>query len=392
MAIKGINLSIKPGEKVVVTGRTGRYVQYTRNPMGLIYQTNLVSLSYSGKSSFFLSMLNFLKLEGTILIDGIDISKVPREQLRRVITTIPQDPVIIPGSIRENLLPCDIGGTSPVAGAVGGVDLNQHPITDTDIWDVLKAVRIAEYIQQRGSLDTDIKSMEFSSGQKQLIAIARAMVHQLKYRNKIILMDEFTSSLDYDTDLRIQQVLNTSFSGCTQIIISHRSTGIFNCDLVLTLKNGSLVDKREVGADGFHLDDEASEEDKRPAAPKFVPKPRSEPLNEIPSKWLSAEDTQRWLNGPETDTSSYVSSEPDRPDTQMRRKIKASIKQLRRAREAILAQKAQNESSSSQAAADPEPSQQRGESPPEEGSDADQEGSSQDSTNVASQQPRTDSV
>lgn len=329
----------------------------------VVYSTNLGISHSSGKSTFFLSVLNFLKLEGTIAIDGVDICKVPREQLRRVITTIPQDPVILPGSIRENLLPNILGGMTgnhdqqsaieDNTTALGAVELDSHLISDTDLWDVLKALRIAEYIEGRGNLDTDVKTMEFSVGQKQLIGIARAMVHQLKYRNKVVLLDEFTSSLDYDTDLRVQQVLNTSFSGCTQIVISHRSTGVTNADLVLTLKNGSLVNKRDVAKDGLDFDDDGSDEDMRPAASKFVPKPRSEPLNEIPAKWLSAEDTERWLNGPDTDHSSYVSSEPDRPDAQIRRKLKAAIKQLRRNRDTMLAQRAQEESLAPQESAIP---------------------------------------
>ncbi|CEJ94182.1 hypothetical protein VHEMI09730 [[Torrubiella] hemipterigena] len=345
MALENINITINAGEKVVVTGRTG-----------------------SGKSSFMLTILNFLHLTGTVSIDGIDISKVPREQLRRAITTLPQDPVIIPGTLRQNLLPfepcmerlvaprAEEKGKEPIVEDEEPVDIddldevqvndNAGNVIEVDeggilhdgaVYQVLKDLGLEDYVLERGGLDVEIKLMEFSAGQKQLVAIARAMLHRLKYRTKIVLMDELTSSLDYDTDRRVQRALKIAFSKCTRIIISHRSTGLEDCDRILTLKDGWLTGQREIERDTSDDYDSPFDENEREAmrqtAANVQRAAQSEPLQAIPLSWMGADDAKRWLEETETETSGVDGSDANRPDVIHRRHIKASIKALRRAKQ-----------------------------------------------------------
>lgn len=312
-----------------------------------------------------LTILNFLHLTGTVSIDGIDISKVPRGQLRRAITTLPQDPVILPGTLRQNLVPFEPrveqphtlnnvdNGNEKIPEPEEDPNIDHLPETpdivelgdpiemveggvlhDIAIYQVLKDLGLDTYVKARGGLDVDIKLMEFSAGQKQLMAIARAMLHRLKYRSKIILMDELTSSLDYDTDRRVQRALKIAFSKCTRIIISHRSTGFEDCDRILTLKDGWLTGQREIERDTSDDNDSPFDGDEKAAmretAAKVQKAALSEPLQAIPSSWMGPQDAKRWLEETETENSGHDGSDANRPDVIHRRQMKASIKELRR--------------------------------------------------------------
>ncbi|KAJ2402174.1 hypothetical protein GGI23_000900 [Coemansia sp. RSA 2559] len=225
-ALHGISLSVKHSEKIGVVGRTG-----------------------AGKSSMSLAMLRYLEAsKGRIVLDGVDISKIGLEDLRRNVTIIPQDPVLFNGTIRFNLDP-----------------FGEHP--DELLWDALQrthlvresgsqtsstSVSIAEGINDETpmlermtgiftSLDAEIKEngQNLSQGQRQLVSLARALVR----RSKLIVMDEATASVDFDTDERIQRTIcGPEFANSTLFCIAHRLRTIIDYDKVLVLDKGKVAE------------------------------------------------------------------------------------------------------------------------------------------------------
>ncbi|KAJ2088988.1 hypothetical protein IW138_003829 [Coemansia sp. RSA 986] len=221
-----ISLSAKHGEKIGVVGRTG-----------------------AGKSTMSLALLRYIEAsKGRIVLDGVDISKIGLEDLRRNVTIIPQDPVLFNGTIRFNLDPFD-----------------EHP--DELLWDALKrthlvreresqttstAASITEGASDEApmlermagiftSLDAEIKAngQNLSLGQRQLVALARALVR----RSKLIIMDEATASVDFDTDNRIQRTIRgPEFANSTLFCIAHRLRTIIDYDQVLVLDKGKVAE------------------------------------------------------------------------------------------------------------------------------------------------------
>lgn len=203
----------------------------------------LTSLLYSGKSTLFLTLLNFLKYTGTIFIDGIDISKIPIHRLRAAVTTIPQEHVDIPGTVRDNILPMDIL-KQPGSGFVN----------DEAIVEVLSSLGLMEYISARGGIYRPIEKMEFSIGQKQLLSLARAMLHRLEYGSTIVLMDEATGLVDDETELIMQQAQKDAFGTCTRLVIAHRATAFPDSDFLVEFRDGAI--RRKVNLHEWTIDDE----------------------------------------------------------------------------------------------------------------------------------------
>lgn len=196
--LKGINMDIKPGEKIGVCGRTG-----------------------SGKSSLIMTLLRLLEVtpESTILIDGVDITKISRQAVRSGVNAIPQDAFVLKGSIRLNASP-----------------LKKH--SDEEIIDALRKVRLWSLIQSKGGLDVDLDGDFFSPGQKQLFCLARALLR----KGRIVVMDEVSSSIDIATDKVIQEVIRKEFQGATIISIAHRLDSIIDFDRIAVLSDGQLVE------------------------------------------------------------------------------------------------------------------------------------------------------
>ncbi|KAJ2558786.1 hypothetical protein EV175_000634 [Coemansia sp. RSA 1933] len=225
--LHGVSLMAKHGEKIGVVGRTG-----------------------AGKSSMSLALLRFIEAsQGRIILDGVDISKIGLEDLRRNVTIIPQDPVLFNGTIRFNLDP-----------------FNKHP--DELLWDALKRTHLVRerdskassssvsVIENDGdvegeepmlecmagiftSLDAEIKEngQNLSQGQRQLVALARALIR----RSKLIIMDEATASVDFGTDNRIQRTIRgPEFANSTLFCIAHRLRTIIDYDKILVLDKGKI--------------------------------------------------------------------------------------------------------------------------------------------------------
>merc|ERR1712176_226437 len=201
LVLKNLNFDVKGGEKIGVCGRTG-----------------------SGKSSLMIALFRISEIEkdGSILVDGINISDIGTAALRMNISIIPQDPVMFSNTIRYNLDPF---GTQ----------------SDEELWNVLKKVEMGEAIAQlpKGLDDVVAEGGEnFSQGQRQLLCIARSLLR----KPKILVMDEATASIDNSTDATIQQMIRENFSDATVLTIAHRLNTILDSDRVLVLGDGRVVE------------------------------------------------------------------------------------------------------------------------------------------------------
>jgi len=243
--IKDISFNVKAGEKVGVVGRTG-----------------------SGKSTLAISLFRFMEpANGSIRIDGIDISSIGLHDLRSNLTIIPQDPILFKGTLRFNLDPFSeredeelwqalrrshlIPETSkfpvedPAATAVGseassvtGESAQKSPAGSVKGSTTAAEAEVVD--PSKITLDTPVKEngSNFSQGQRQLIALARALVRQ----SKIIIMDEATASVDFETDLKIQTTIREEMADSTIITIAHRIRTIADFDRVLVMNAGEIAE------------------------------------------------------------------------------------------------------------------------------------------------------
>lgn len=191
--------------------------------------TTLIARNFSGKSSLVLALLNLINRTGDIKIDGIDPKAIPPDVLRSRITTIAQDPVKLPGTIRNNIVPSDLFEFT-----------HTNPITDEDIIEVLRELCIWDFIRENGGLDRQYEEVGFSDGQRQLVALAAAVIHNRVMGTRLVIIDEATAHLDYTTDDTVQAYLETVFESSTVISITHRRKGFPNPDYSIRCVGGEL--------------------------------------------------------------------------------------------------------------------------------------------------------
>ncbi|KAG1889339.1 hypothetical protein F4604DRAFT_1711826 [Suillus subluteus] len=199
--LQDLSFHIKSGERVGIVGRTG-----------------------SGKSSLTLSLLRCIFTEGNVYYDGIPTSGINLNALRSNVTIIPQIPELLSGTLRQNL------------------DLfDQHD--DAVLYDALRAAglfAVQDESEASLTLDSAIASGggNLSVGQRQILALARAMVRG----SKLLILDEATSAIDYKTDSAIQSSLRNELNNVTQIIVAHRLQTIIDADKIMVLDAGKLIE------------------------------------------------------------------------------------------------------------------------------------------------------
>lgn len=200
--LKDINFEAKHGETVALVGHTG-----------------------SGKSSIMNLLFRFYDCqEGRIMIDGMNIKEMPRQELRKHMGIVLQDPFLFTGTIASN------------------VSLDDPDISREKVEKALRDVGADKIFQnlEKGFDEPVIeKGSTLSSGQRQLISFARA----LAFDPAILILDEATSSIDTETELIIQEAMDVLKKGRTTFIIAHRLSTIRNADQILVLDRGKIVEK-----------------------------------------------------------------------------------------------------------------------------------------------------
>ncbi|CAJ1950915.1 unnamed protein product [Sphenostylis stenocarpa] len=203
LVLKGINCTIIEGSKVGVVGRTG-----------------------SGKTTLISALFRLVEpSRGDILIDGINICLMGLKDLRMKLSIIPQEPTLFKGSIKTNLDPLGI-------------------YEDDEIWKALEKCQLKETISKLpGLLDSSVSDEggNWSLGQRQLFCLGRVLLK----RNKILVLDEATASIDSATDVILQQVIRKEFAECTVITVAHRVPTVIDSDMVMVLSYGKLVEYDE---------------------------------------------------------------------------------------------------------------------------------------------------
>ncbi|KAL1921756.1 uncharacterized protein VTP21DRAFT_10398 [Calcarisporiella thermophila] len=215
-ALKGISFHVKPREKIGIVGRTG-----------------------SGKTTLTLSFLRMIELEsGTILIDGLDITRMGLRDLRSSLTHIPQDPVLFIGSVRYQLDPIGVHDDATLWAAlrrahlVASEPLDDGPDAAPSVSDGAEVIRSLEDPITEGGRNLSV-------GQRQLLCLARALVH----RRNVVILDEATASIDHEADLKIQRTIREELHDVTVICVAHRLRTVIDYDRVLVLDQGRVVEQ-----------------------------------------------------------------------------------------------------------------------------------------------------
>lgn len=202
LLMQDINLTVRPNEMVAIVGPTG-----------------------AGKTTLVNLLMRFYELDGgRILIDGTDIKALPKSRLRRMVGMVLQDTWLFQGSIAENI-------------AYGKMNA-----TRDEIVQAAKAARCDHFIRtlEKG-YDTVISSEggSISQGQMQLLTIARAMLAN----PALMILDEATSSVDTRTEVEVQKAMAKIMKGKTSFVIAHRLSTIKSADLILVMKEGTIIEK-----------------------------------------------------------------------------------------------------------------------------------------------------
>jgi ABC-type multidrug transport system fused ATPase/permease subunit len=220
--LKGLDFSINRNERVGVIGRTG-----------------------AGKSSLTLALFRFVEARsGSILIDGIDISKIKLHDLRSRLAIIPQDPVLFSGTVRSNLDPFDNHTDAELFDSLARVHLISENETSPGTPASASGDQQTNTNKKNTNIFRDLSSpiseggLNLSQGQRQLLCLARAIVS----RPKVMVLDEATSAVDMATDALIQRSIREEFGDSTLIVIAHRLSTIADFDRILVLSDGQVAE------------------------------------------------------------------------------------------------------------------------------------------------------
>ncbi|MCX6572295.1 MAG: ABC transporter ATP-binding protein [Candidatus Aminicenantes bacterium] len=203
--LEGINLTVEPGQTVAILGATG-----------------------AGKSTLINLIPRFYDVsEGRVLIDGVDIRQVRQDSLLAQVGIVPQETVLFSGTVRDN-----IRYGRPEAG-------------DEEVVAAAKAAQAHEFILDlEAGYDTHVeeRGVNLSGGQKQRIAIARALL----IRPSILILDDSTSSVDVETETKIQEALDELMTGRTCFVVAQRISTVLKADKII------VIEKGRIAAEGTH--------------------------------------------------------------------------------------------------------------------------------------------
>lgn len=199
--LRDITLRVMPGQKIALVGATG-----------------------SGKTTVANLLMRFYEPDGgRILLDGTDIARVPKADVRRAISIVLQDTVLFQDTIRANIA------------------FGKDGVSDAELDEAARTALCASFIQKLpDGYDTELseRGANLSEGQRQLLAIARAVVA----RAPVLILDEATSNVDTRTEMHIQTALANLMRGRTSIIIAHRLSTIRDADLIVVLADGAIAE------------------------------------------------------------------------------------------------------------------------------------------------------
>lgn len=199
--IKDFSAKVKSGQKIAIVGPTG-----------------------AGKTTMVNLLMKFYDINsGDILIDNNSIKNLTRENIHDLFVMVLQDTWLFDGSVRDN------------------IKFNKKDVSDEEIWKACKTVGIDHFIKTLpGGLDSPVGDNDaISSGQKQLITIARGMIED----GPFLILDEATSNVDTRTEELVQKAMDKLMQGKTSFIIAHRLSTIKNADLILVMKDGNIVEQ-----------------------------------------------------------------------------------------------------------------------------------------------------
>jgi ATP-binding cassette, subfamily B, multidrug efflux pump len=201
--LRDVSFTIEPGETVAIVGHTG-----------------------AGKTTIISLLMRFYDVQkGAVKIDGIDVKEMDLAELRRRYGVVLQDPFLFTGTVE------------------GNIRLGTKSITDEDVEKAAEDVNLADFIRalpQGFKEEVRERGSTLSTGQKQLISFARALAHD----PKILILDEATSSVDTETEMRVRDALNRTVEGRTSVVIAHRLSTIQRADKIIVMHKGQV---REVG-------------------------------------------------------------------------------------------------------------------------------------------------
>ncbi|MCJ0601104.1 ABC transporter ATP-binding protein [Enterococcus cecorum] len=199
--IEDFNFTAQPGQTIAIVGKTG-----------------------AGKSTLVNLLMRFYEVNrGNILIDGVDIAKVKRDELRKNFGMVLQDTWLFDSTLRENLV------------------FGRPDATDEEITDALKKSFMYDFVMRLPQqLDTPLgeKNVKISDGQRQLLTIARTMISN----PPMLILDEATSSVDALTERKIQDAFLAMMKGKTSFVIAHRLSTIQSADQILVMDHGQIVE------------------------------------------------------------------------------------------------------------------------------------------------------
>ncbi|KAF9523137.1 ABC transporter [Crepidotus variabilis] len=221
--LKGISMDVAAGEKIGIVGRTG-----------------------AGKSSIMTALFRMVEISsGSIVLDGVDISTIGLADLRKALAIIPQDPLLFSGTLRTNLDPFGVHDDASLWDALKRVYLVGSTPFDTPDPEQTTGTSTptADHPQQgvrKFTLDMIIEDEgnNLSVGQRSLVSLARALVKN----SRVIILDEATASVDYETDSKIQETIAHEFYDRTVLCIAHRLRTIISYDRICVLDAGQVAE------------------------------------------------------------------------------------------------------------------------------------------------------